>query len=295
MIETLPENFQAILREISSYLGRYFVGIIGCSEPAIAEFIGSGTLIKVGETYGILTANHVAQALIQAYEALGLALIAERHSTFLSIEDIRVITVGTGGEGGFGPDLAVIVLPTDYVLSLWRALINRGFVKSFWSLSAENENILNILKHEDHNSKGVFCLGGYFGEWVIEESINGKYTLDIKGICGFGAIENYKSDKEHDYFNIGIDRYSSEGLPLLDIPADLSGLSGGGVWFVPYKYKDGIIDTAAMLVTGILVGVAFSQGFSGTPQEAENANYIPNKEKCHGWKSVYKRVRSKLR
>lgn len=94
-------------------LAQYCTGFLEIFRPDRAELRGSGTLVRVGKTFGILTAAHVWRA-IRALPEVGIYLYSARQREIFSVtEDMRLldaVTRESASEDEFGPDIAFVRL-----------------------------------------------------------------------------------------------------------------------------------------------------------------------------------------
>ena len=111
-IRDLPEG---LLNKSWQQILPYSVGLLGVvrdERGERAQLIGSGTLVRVDELPGILTAQHVvASRRWKESEHLGLCFLADVHRPTVDMQYLRVIEVAKPLSDPKGPDLAVIVLP----------------------------------------------------------------------------------------------------------------------------------------------------------------------------------------
>ncbi len=101
--------------------------------------IGSGVLINVGKTKGILTAYHLVNSKIfKKANAIGLILHRKGPHRFpitINCEDIVIIAKPNSDD--LGPDLAFIKLKQDAIGSL------EAYGKVFWNLEKRRNSILS--------------------------------------------------------------------------------------------------------------------------------------------------------
>ena len=115
-ISDLPSDF---LRETTRSVLNHLVGLIRIGNKQssdIIQLIGSGTLVQLDDTFGILTAHHVLKA-IPSKGHLGLILpyFDKEHRYSIDISHITKMPIARGDIDCEGPDLAFIKLPQPYI------------------------------------------------------------------------------------------------------------------------------------------------------------------------------------
>lgn len=266
----ITEIPQELFEEIKGKLSHYEVGFVRIRENESfedANLIGSGTLVESDGVYGILTANHVIEALPET-GVIGLilssVLFPAEHRYILRVVHLKMVPVGrrpTSCESE-GPDLGVVVLPSTYLGTIKAR-------KSFYNLSLMRDEILTTPLA---NNIGIWFLCGSPSELTTEEDPSVGFGR-VKGFCGFygagGAPRGYISGK-YDYLEIDID------YKIDELPQSFGGVSGGGLWQVPIQRS---AEGKLHATEPILSGVAFYQ--------SSMANHTRS-IKCHGRKSIYK-------
>ena len=74
------------------------------------RLIGSGTLVRVADNYGILTAAHVAKVLENADQSIGVNIAEHAHGFFIPKQCLEHIVVGASKtlDDANGPDLSIL-------------------------------------------------------------------------------------------------------------------------------------------------------------------------------------------
>lgn len=268
---SLAEVPRELIKEISEDLSDFLIGFVRVRDTATgqdAELAGSGTLIQVDDTYGILTAHHVMECLQRTGE-IGLVLATrfgtEAHRYTIREEVIRWVKIARGRVDSEGPDLGMLILPPAEVGGL-KAL------KSFYNLSLRREQ---ILSNPPHCNEGIWFLCGFAGELTAKKPPEAGFAhvKGFRGMCGAGGVKRQYSVGDFDYcdFEVG---YGGISEP----PESFGGFSGGGLWQVPLmRGANGELQAKER----ILSGVAFYQA-----DRTGDRRII----KCHGYRSVYGRV-----
>ena len=263
-ISDLPQDF---LIKITRSILNHLVGLIRIRNDKSSDniqLIGSGTLVYLDDTFGILTAHHVLEA-IPANGILGLILPYhdKEHRYTIDISLIAKMPIARGDVDSDGPDLAFIKLPQPYI----------GQIKAhgtFYNLAHDHEEMLNSPVD---NNIGMWAVSGFPNEYTKEIESIGCFDGVIKyeGNCLFGSIDKSYSSGEFDYIEMPADYQN-------DVPESFGGVSGGGLWQIVLEQPpQGNIRVNRIIFSG----VAFYQS-------ALENNF--RSLKCHGRKSVYQIV-----
>jgi hypothetical protein len=245
----------------------YGIGIVKIIEKELTEdaiLIGSGTLVDIDRNLGILTAQHVIDAL-PADGIIGFIISEKLHKFSLDAQTLTAIRVGRGQDPSSGPDLGFIKLP-NVILGSIKAL------KSFYNVGIKRDK---ILQEPPENDLGVWCICGIPNEETRHEGPSRGFET-VKGFvefCGFGGVSKQYCSGEFDYFNFDV--HYSEGTQS---PISFGGVSGGGLWQAVIAQKP---DGELVLKEAILSGVAFYQS-----PLVDNKRII----KCHGRQSIYNQL-----
>ena len=255
-----------MIKEASKQICHYTVGIVKIQKTLSSEdtiLTGSGTLVEIDGTFGILTAHHVIKEL-PSHGEIGLILSEQLHRYTLQPESVKKIKIARGPKASEGPDLALLIFqPTD--LGQIKA------IKSFHNLLLRRDRMIN---NPPENDMGIWFLCGFPDEGTIREALDRNFdtVMAFHGLCVAGGVEKEYISGSYDYLEFGI-RYDKNRL---QIPRCFKGVSGGGLWQVLLmRTTDGIIEPKEI----ILSGVAFYQS-----PVVNNIRSI----KCHGRKSIYK-------
>ena len=256
-----PELIEDACQRISNFSIGFVRPGLGTGE--IAELGGSGTLVRVGGTYGVLTAAHVLAHLRES-DTIGL-LYAGTNQPLIQRATIpryatRSVTLQTGCRAEDGPDLGLLVLADVDV----GPLLAR---KSFYQLSADY-----VLPAPRALTEGLWFLCGFAGEGTTargpERGFNQIVTFE--GGIGRGWVETEYVTGEFDYLDFEAG-YGGQNGP----PTDFGGYSGAGLWQVPVKRN---ANRDLEVGSTILSGVAFYQ----EPRVGDRRII-----KCHGRRSIY--------
>jgi hypothetical protein len=217
---SFSEMPQALINEIAQSLQRSTVALIkifvGDNGQNNATHIGSGTLISIGEIYGILTAQHVINELSNGCH-LGLTIGREGQEVNFSIPKtyLNIIDVGIPKEEEYGPDLSFVFIPPVHVSTI-------KATKYFFPILIDQERALK----DSTPKEGVWCICGSPEVMTLEEtSEQFNKVLSFCNYCGIGGIPNYFHKNGYDYCEIAVDYRQSN-----NIPQKFNGISGGGLW-----------------------------------------------------------------
>jgi hypothetical protein len=253
-----------VFETVRQHIDWYSTGLIRVRQSKSSEeaaLIGSGTFVTVGDIHGVLTAQHVTARLSNAFD-LGLTLSPEEHKYVLKRETLSIIEVAKGLQDSEGPDLAVIVIPGNGLGAIKAK-------KSFYNISLKREKALESPLPFD---MGIWAICGYPDEQTTEEPprLGFDSIKGFHGLCGFALFGKAFEKDDFDYLDFEVSCAKEKSLP-----SSYGGASGGGVWQVELKLKDG----KPTPQDPILSGVAFYQS------DMQNDKRTI---RCHGRQSVYK-------
>lgn len=274
-------RLQDIPREVIADVGRavsdFTIGFAAVQEDDVGQRVtlgGSGTLVQVNDTYGILTAHHVLRHLPDTPE-IGL-IIATRfddalpHRPTLRREAVQHLPIARGGNDAEGPDLGILILSHVDANSL-------SARKSFYNLAVHRAE---VRERPPALNEGVWLLCGFAAEQTVERVSERGFAREVvfRGPCGAGWVEREYADGDFDYLDFEA-RYGGADEP----PQSFGGFSGTGLW------QARLTRTPAGALAAerpLLSGVAFFQS-----DRAQGLRVI----KCHGRRSVYDRVPEAIR
>lgn len=261
-VADIPDSLKS---DIVRRLAEYSVGFLRLGDTPDgrdAFLLGSGTLVVIGNTFAILTAHHVIQALPRRGR-LGIFLAPTFAPHSVDTQGLAYLELARGNHDSEGPDLGAVVLAP----SIAGAITAK---KTFYNLELRRERLL----HNPPNSRdGIWFLHGFVEEnTVVEPDTVLGYGL-VKRFYSFGGIGRPKSVLQmgdHDYLTVSI---SPAAQP--PVPKSFGGMSGGGIWQVPLA-RDKSGDLVQQMP--LLSGVAFYQD-----AVTEEGSAV----RCHGRASVY--------
>jgi hypothetical protein len=233
--------------------------------------VASGVFVNTCGFDGILTAYHVAEPVLDTSE-FGLCIAEHPHGVFvpsLNCQHVPVGHVRNNPAPDHGPDLSFIVLRDANLLGTLRSL------KSFCFLDKKDlEYFQSPLKRMN------WCISGSPYE-----------ASKLMGIFPDGPLMKYQNFVGEATFDSRIIR---DGFDLIKLrltcgegsfPENCEGMSGGGMWLVPFSVEAGGDPDTIRHEAPILAGISFYQ------------SAIENGERVitgHGYDSIYSRVRQTL-
>lgn len=237
-----------------------------------SDFIGSGTFVECESHYGVLTAYHVVYGgklkfdfAFGSGDAVGLSLTRSQHEFLIETDMLRPHKIGVPICNEEGPDMIFLEILDAGKIGTIKA------IRSFWSIHADYEYQIKKL------CQSKSCIWGVSGvpeRWTDKQgpTSNFEALLVLRNLIGFGAVDKWFEKNNFDYFDMIAD-YSVEE----DLPDSFGGISGGGLWAIPFNMDREINEIT--LDTPILSGVVFYQTKLRNKQR---------KLRAHGAKSIYK-------
>ena len=218
-MKDIPQSFMDAVR---NGLKNYLVPMLGFSEADPVP-LGSGTYVRIGDRYGILTAAHVWNAA-SSYQKIFI-ILTDRSPTAFSISPRHISPklIWGGKENEWGPDLAFLELAPNDVATL------KGS-KSFLNLAKQKAG---LLEKPPNTEKGLWAVTGLVAEFsTIEHKLEEKINT-AKANCQafFSTIHDTHIRGEFDFFEAGAN------LGLEGVPKSFGGVSGGGLWQIDISQK----------------------------------------------------------
>jgi hypothetical protein len=212
----------------------------------VADPMGTGTFVRLGKLYGILTAGHVLQEF-GLEETVGLVRFPSIQPALqnrrLNLGHTKRVMDWNGKECD-APDIAFVSIPEVD----GRELEARGAI--FYNLGLPRDF---KPRTADHRMSTCYALVGVVGEWTEEGAvvyIKGR-KIDIGGL--FGAAKSVQPFQEDGSDLVEIE-VSYETGPR--IPKSYGGVSGGALWELHVELDK---DLTVVKVNKKLHGVAFRQ------------------------------------
>jgi hypothetical protein len=268
-LNDLESQLTQIRNSAAGEIGTFAIAIIRESDVVgKSQLLGSGTLVQIGTTKGIMTAQHIARN-IRPDSSIGIAILKTEHRISVSGGDLNRIDIGVPVREGAGPDISFLNLPESIVNTISAS-------RSFFNLSTSESRFRSALFHDP---EGIYAISGVADLDVTREgpTHHFKEVLDLSGAVGFTFACKQFEQGDFDYLDLSV-RYGEDTEP----PRDFQGYSGGGVWVIPIQNRQGNLSPEKVL----LWGIAFSQS------AVEDSRRVIQ---CHGPRSLYERALPYLR
>lgn len=274
------EHIDGIPAELSAYSTSLMFG---------GTYFGSGTFATIDKHHGVLTATHVVKngmehaKRAQAFEnetrpkqkktdgegklKLSLKIADHPHSFSLPFSLIDPVMIGDGADKPYGPDLAFIPIPKEFVAQV-------SARRSFWPLTKEPETRLSEF---DHCIGFVVVIGLPDERKKVQPGSHGFTQLMELNVEGhFGVVDAHRRVGEFDYLDIAV---GNKNHPL--VPQSYRGVSGGGVWQVVFGKKASDPEQKLIYLPPALVGVSYYE------YELKDGTIALH---AHGPESVYRNI-----
>ncbi len=226
MVEISFEQYEPTARKIDSYL-------VGFALPGSdsTNLCGSGTLVRIDDIFGVMTAAHVIDAIWDSRsEHVGLILSSMRpnqiHKLTLNKQLLRRCQVERPAAERHPPDIGFVQLSENYVATIQAK-------KSSANLSDGSEFIPVCGLS---NSGGLWLLAGFAGEWTRQKLWQPELGnfVEFVGQIIDGRASPATSKLGQHYWELEIT--VNEEFPG---PTSFGGYSGGGVWRVELEMGGG--------------------------------------------------------
>ena len=232
--------------------------------------LGSGTLVSIGDTTAILTADHVLRALPRPPEPVRMFFPTSFYDSpgstpraSKTIEYSEKKRIGRGTDEATGPDLGLLIVHKSDIPS----------TKTFYSLTKHRSRVLTDPRPND---VGVWVIVGAPAEWTVLDEPDARFVTVNQQRVLMGLTDvNIEFERDgFDYLDIAVSSNSRSGSPI-----GFGGCSGGGLWHIDLnKTASGEI----IIGDPILSGVVFYQCYPSSDRDGMI--------RCHGRKSIYQRV-----
>lgn len=260
-----------VIKRIGRHLVNFSIGFVKLEQTPqgkTAFLAGSGTLVKAGDTYAMLTADHVVAELPKK-GPLGLVMFGYRADFTVEARTLKFVKIARGPVDRDGPDIGAVILSPEITGSL-------AAKKSFLDLNMHRDCML--LSPPGIIDDGIWMLLGFVAERTTEEAGSGGYDILMKfaEFALAGDVNPPFVRDRHEYFDLVV-AFSDPS-----VPRDFKGMSGGGLWQVSLTR-----DATGQLThkQAFLSGIAFYQ-----EPVAENRSLV----RCHGRQSIYDVAYAKL-
>lgn len=227
------------------------------------SLMGSGTLARLGDRWGVLTCSHVLHNLGKRPFALTCSSVDNlARRWWLAQDKLGFLQLGDPPwESALGPDLAFVQIPVNLVSDI-----------------AKVATVVNLDHHQDLTSKEepssaihkADLVFGAIGQWTTAE----PDIVHLKALINVGTISKTTNRGGFDYLT---------HTPVPDgkapMPSTFGGMSGGGVWRLYFQQTG---ERTLKFAQRRFLGVAFAESNpAGTDLPVIH---------CHGPTSLYEKL-----
>jgi hypothetical protein len=261
---TIPEAlFDKATREIANYLVSFSIE----DRPS-----GSATLVTMDSRYGFLTAAHVVNDLYESRsESIAIIFCDRLHRLPIRKDHLAATRIGPTNEGS-GPDLAFLEVLDTKALGAIKA------VKSFYPFTNPTAPQWETFEPKG----GAICfIAGAPAEQSSETGtrMTESHILFTTLFCGRAQLSQIYAKDGFEYMVFG-SVAGEDGFPQ-----SFRGISGGGIWHVPFAIDPEKGPSSLTHLRSELIGIAFCQD-----ELCENTRQIT----VHGYKSAYNELHRRL-
>lgn len=229
----------------------------------------SGTFVKCGSRFGILTAYHAIESFNftpNSTDQLGIATAEYPHALLIEMQYLNPHYIEFRSPDKYGgPDMVFLEI-LDQSKLFW---IKEN--KSFWDIPSEHG--VSTIKECYSNSDSLWAIAGLPQSAKQEEQPEGGFdcVIGLPVQVYFSGIEGGFEAGGFDYIELKANYESKD--PMAD---SFVGVSGGGLWRTPMSIDRKDLK-ALKFGEPVLSGLQFLQ----TPLEGNSRRL-----RCHGYKSV---------
>jgi len=262
-----PKLFRLNMADLSRQIAPYTIGLAKLDiENGIedAVCVGSGTLVSIGSTHGILTAAHVlgelpAKGEIGIVEYLGEP--PQYRKPIIKMDYVERLKISADEFGPDKPDLGFLRLTQNDIGTL-------GASGSFYNLVKRKEEILSPKKPDLNFIDVISGMVDELTKDAERERTGIRFKKFSAIFCNGRSIAKRDAD-EYDYID-----FEPTPTPEFKLPSNYGGVSGGGLWRICFVEEDSKI----VIKKNWLYGIPFYQ------------NESRDKIICHGPKSIYSKL-----
>ncbi|MCK3776677.1 hypothetical protein MZK49_08020 [Ensifer sesbaniae] len=266
------DHQKQLVKDFTTTISHMTIGFVNIPRHGSGEYadpVGSGTLVRIGPIFGILTAAHVLDAL-SPHEEVGLLRITNRpdrpQKMKIDMGQAETVVIGRPPFGSSGPDIAFLRLPEA----------TAGWLKA-------KNTFFNLKKPQPEPPSSLLalpCFNLFIG--VVAERTRKARKAETNTLLTEVTAFASAATILHEYDAKGLDFLDIDILlaPEVKRPTSFGGMSGGGLWQV-------CLDTEQRQERDRrLVGVAF--------YESESVNGRRSLT-CHGPQTIYTDMLARIR
>jgi len=227
----------------------------------------SGTFVKCGYRFGILTAYHAIEPfnfIPNVTDQLGISTAKYEHTLLIEMQYLNPIKFPYTEKYG-DPDMVFLEILDQSKLSWIKEF------RSFWEVSSED--VVSMITECCSNSDSLWAISGLPQSLKEEKQSEGGFdrVIGLPLQVYFGGIERRFEANGFDYIEMMANYESTDPMP-----DSFVGISGGGLWKIPMSIHRKDL-RALMFGNPVLFGLQFCQ----TPIEGNSRRL-----RCHGCKSL---------
>lgn len=253
------------VRDVNAYVIDRTVGLVRTTDD---QFVGTGTLVSIGDQHGILTARHVMKCFRSGIP-MGVAmpspfdLQVHRLEVPLSRDQLCYAEPISTGRADEQPDIGIVILPQHYASILLAK-------KSFYNLTKHGPK---VLESPPDCGRPIWVLAGTPDEWSRDGEPERAFDSmrEFTLMLGFGVV----GVSSH-YIDFNCLEFKVDWPTGSQVIRSFGGCSGGGLWHIPMTNSKALLVDKAQLM-----GVAFRQACISSHK---NTIY------CVGSKVIYKHM-----
>lgn len=233
------EKEEELLERISLQLSKYTIGLIRYRQnESHADLLGSGLLVNFDDKYkGVLTAGHVGD-LVKGEIDLGFVLSQNDHNCSLKVKNINLSILYRKNNIDFGPDIAFLKISD---------IDCQKFLKPIMSFYPINRKSFEDEDRINNSNVSTWFISGFPGERVKTATSNSfDVFYDLHGLCGAVKYNRYLTKDKYSYIEIEVDYLNNVS------PESFGGMSGGGIWKIPLKFRENEFIICDYILTGVI-------------------------------------------
>ena len=211
------------------------------SDDAISA--GSGTLVRYGHVFGIITAAHVLDNIVNLKE-IGLVFFpttSKKIQKFtISIIAGNIIRINPGNINIDGPDYGIMIIESNDATN----------IKAFATFLNLERNFHVGNQATPAGCEIFWVVAGVVSEQTkVISSSESHIVKEFNGLMNVGRIIEEEGSGSSGYL-----RFRPTPDPSFTLPTSYQGTSGGGLWLMVVRKIEG---NQYLLVNRVLLGVAY--------------------------------------
>ena len=236
---TVPES---LLNDATIGISHYAVSFAVDVRPS-----GSATLVKLNDEFGFLTAAHVVDDIMRSDSPTVEVILSSRlHRVSIEKRFLRIVRFGPTDAELPGPDIAFLGLHDPMRIAALKA------IKSFYPLTDQAAEVYEKIPQKFT----AYCVvAGMPAEMASETGRRHAADHVWKMTLFFGRTQIIEEIAEGDFSYLRCAMWAGTN----SFPSNYGGVSGGGIWHIPFLMEESNGVTKVSDLKPELVGVAFYQ------------------------------------